>query len=711
MTNIESPADCEDSRGSANVDGNGNSSLSHSRRSLLQTLPLGGSLLLAGCSRFTSGKSGNSTSSPRHTSPEQSSDVSNRTLRLPIRGNDPAKTTFYQLAPKAALSTLATETASTRLSRFVWEPGVWANDIWPTGTLEYLWIDTIEKTPSELTVSIGEDATWSDGHRITGKDIATPVFDVHLHRFFRPFYASDRKDEPSFIFGAFDDFEIGDRSVTYRSSEGFFENFWLSNAATWLGGWFLRAVPTHIEPYARFADALIETVRGAQQGEFNPWESKPWEKNSAPTSSGLKNEYLNDATYAVKFSKAENVLSTGAWDLAEFRGSEAFVFRKNTHHRNAELIDFDTVLFEYTPSARRKQASLQADRLDYAAGVMPRSVVDSLPASMSQLLVPGGWLTGNELGVNFDHPALGTRRVRTAIMYALDHSAIAANIHPSTAKPVTTPGGDCWDATEYVSQAWIDENLITYATDREKAGQLMRDAGYTRDGGSWWVDADGEPITVTLGTASSTPKWEPTVASQLNEFGIEATLERVDETAFEDGVERGKYSLWDSGVKSSTNLAPYLIRIWRLAATNPDKFGIYPTEQFESGNFSQDGTPLPQTEERYRVFTIKAPPVGQPAGPLQEYHPAALALMYWTNPPEPEFRRRVKIGMWLENWYLPILPINKTLQQHFIDDTHWQWPKETPSWENFTNGGSRSMAGIVASGAVRADPDNPENTN
>lgn len=682
----------------------------HSRRRLLQTLVTSGSLLLAGCGQGDSGTSpgtadGQATGTPganglRH--------VSGQTFRAPIE-DDPSKTTFLARHDLRPASLYGWDYPSYSLQRFLWETGVWPDSIWVgTGDIHYTWIEKpIEITPTEITISLRDDARWSDGQRITGRDIAIIPVSLSLRRLFPPYYAQEDTNEPRDIYSAFDGFELPNQSVTYRSSAGHFDIFWDHHIKKRLGTFYgPHYVPTHLEPYDAYANAVIETARRAQQGEITPWK----QGSDAPSKRDLVQEYIRDIQYAEKFGKAENVVTTGAWDLVKMGGAQEFVFEKNEHHRNADRINFETLVLEYTPSdtaATRQHAALKADRLDYGSAVTPQSVAESFPDHITQLQVPGDIYTGNELEITLNHPGMGDRAVRAAIMYALNHEAIAKNIHQSTALPVENPGRDCWDSTEWASQDWLDTNLITYETNREKATTLMLEAGFTRDGNQW-ISPDGKPLELTIATKTDTPRWEPTVASQLSEFGIPTSVRSLSETEFSTRTDAGDFSLWIDDTASMTNTAPNMLGIWYHALRKPGKYGIYPKEQFVTGDFSVGGEPVPKTEERWSDFTIEAPPVGEPDGPLREYTPAVLPLAIWTNPPEAEFRRRVKTGMWLANWFLPILPITKKLEQHFIDEAHWLWPTDTPSWKHFTGEGFRTRGGLFASGTVHANPDNPE---
>lgn len=677
-----------------------------SRRRLLETMTMTGSVALAGCNLLGSGAEDNS---------EGESPTSGQTLRLPVDQN-PSKASFY--APNFAnelestFAVTAKQPVSKRLKLSVREPGVWIDKRWFNTDFYYTWLEDITVSPTEVTVTIRDDATWSDGHPITGQDIALGDISRHIKNSFDPpYYATEEKDEPSLWWDAFDDFNVSDKSVSYRSSPGYFDQFFDWSLRTTFGNSRVSGtvVPTHIEPYDAYAEAVFETAHRAQQGEINPW--KGWDDRLVqpddPHLASLIEKHLaKGGKYVAKFSKPKHVVSTSAWDLVEISGPEA-VFEPNLRHRNVDNINFEQLILEYTPSEKRVWAALKADRLDYAApGPTPQAVVEALPGHITQLKIPGGKTTGNELLLNFNHPALGNRKVREALMYALDQSTIAKNIHQSATLPVTTPGGDCWDATDYVSKEWIEENLTTYTKDRDRAASLMRDAGYTKDG-SQWRNADGKPLTLSFATPNGTPRWEPTVASQLTDFGIRTSVQTFQEATFEKRVDDGEYPMWThSGV--TTSLGIRTLVFWIEDPINQEKTGIYPKEQFQTGKFSVSGTPLPLTEERYDVFAIEAPPIGQPEGPLQTYHPSALAMGIFSNPPKAELRRRVKTTLWLAKWLLAIIPINKTLEQHFIDDAHWQWPTDTPAWEAFTSSGPKSIDGIFASGTLQANPDNPE---
>lgn len=168
--------------------------VSQSRRRLLKTITGGGSVLVAGCGQ------GNS---PSQTGTQEENE-SDQPFRAPIE-DDPSKTTFLSRHAMRPESLYGWQRASISLQRFLWETGVWPDGLWVgNGNIHYTWIEEpIEITPTEVTISIRDDARWSDGHQITGKDIATIPISQSIRRFFPPYYAQDDKGKPTEIYTAF----------------------------------------------------------------------------------------------------------------------------------------------------------------------------------------------------------------------------------------------------------------------------------------------------------------------------------------------------------------------------------------------------------------------------------------------------------------------------------------------------------------------------
>lgn len=218
-----------------------------SRRGFLQTLAVGGSLVAAGCGQTQTGtptgtatEGGGSTGTASPTSTDELPHVSGQTFRAAIN-QDPSKVTFINRFSYEPSSYYGRNRVGYPLQRVTWPPGAWPNKRVPSKSMQiyYNWFEEpIKITPTEVKISIRDDAKWSDGHQITSKDIATLPLQFHIQKGQPPYYVSDGADEPSRVLLAPDEFELTEKSVTYRCSGGHFDQFWERDVAARFGMWY-----------------------------------------------------------------------------------------------------------------------------------------------------------------------------------------------------------------------------------------------------------------------------------------------------------------------------------------------------------------------------------------------------------------------------------------------------------------------------------------
>lgn len=116
--------------------------------------------------------------------------------------------------------------------------------------------------------------------------------------------------------------------------------------------------------------------------------------------------------------------------------------------------------------------------------------------------------------------------VREAFQYIFDRDSIAyvANQYSVvTYRPMLAMAPA--DAKRYMSEeAW--NKIRVYSHNEEQAAELLRQAGWTKQGGSWY-GADGEKLSFTLhydGSNEHQARSAEATATQLNNFGIETKL-------------------------------------------------------------------------------------------------------------------------------------------------------------------------------------------
>ena len=338
------------------------------------------------------------------------------------------------------------------------------------------------------------------------------------------------------------------------------------------------------------------------------------------------------------------------------------------------------------------------------------------------------------------------------MMYAINTENIAQNLHPETTEPVITPGGDNWALEGVLDEAWVEENLISYENDLERAEELMLEAGWERGATDIW-ELDGEPFQVQMGTDAETPVLEQTVQDQLEAFGIEIEITASDEAAFQDRWEgsdqleyieeeyagSGDFELWAGSDADANNVAGFydalashwqagLSNVWWTRARN-----YYPHDVQEEGleEYVGEGWIAAQYDI-WEEWTIDLPPIGDPEGEPEPFNPsytrgAVLWGPYTEADPQPDnpyydaphdetheenAEYYWQKFAWATNYYLPVLPISLDNNQHFTNTANWHWPRDIDAednnhmWDYF--GETYFVYPLVGMSNILANPDNPK---
>jgi len=634
-------------------------------------------------------------------------DVSGQTLRF-VMGSNPEEITFLGFG---GILNFYEEATYSEFPYAMWDAmnereafGRWDNSAyWGSPELDqtdYRLLEGVEFDRSSdvntMTVTIKDDATWSDGTPITARDGAGSVA---FWRFsgVRDTFLIDVEDANPWH--AASDVRMPDgpdgKVYVVEDSQGYMDKFPDPAMLDWAVNWRFGVIaPTHIEPWKTIIDRSFENLQTAVDG--GDWV--------------VRNEIITDVVEPSHFEEwrdPETVVSSGAWKLSEIRGAQEIVLEPNEHFRLADEVNFDRVVYSYAESQERERAALQSGRLDYTFETLPQNLVQELPSEIEQVTTPGG--TGRGLGFDHSDPHLGQRDVRAAIMYALDKEAIANNVHQSATRGITVPGGQMWARDSVASDQWVQNNLIDYSQDIERADSIMQNLGYSRQG-EVWTDADGNQLQYQLPTTSDSPRYETAVAGGLTDWGIEVNVQTYDDATYQDKWEAGDFRLWTTPYGSAhlTGFYAGASEFWWDALNynkELDSWNFFDQEAQEEvlEGYASNGWIAGQFR-RWEPLEIMIPPVGQPDGELQAFKaPFQIGFNGTRSADTEEMHKKY---LWTANWFLPSAPIFQRFNQLFLDTDHWQWPTEDYMWTYLSI--SIWPDWMVGSGMVTANPDNPE---
>ncbi len=629
------------------------------------------------------------------------------------------------------------------------EPGVWDRcwhqmfwGAYSGGPLGFY--ESIEIEEDTITGVIHEDATWSDGEPMKAKDaVATlamwhpPPHEEHgwdhppdLARVFngmvKYYSVPDGMDGKVFQWHHNDHPGWEDVGGFKSVSEG--EVYRWMGGTTSAGG--IRngpSFPSHVDLWEDVVDERIE-----QWDELDPdLDSRvPF----------LQDHVDNEMAEASR--EIGTVPSSGVWTLSEIVGTEELILEPNEQHRHVDELNYDRVVIEYSEDAVRTRAGLQAGRYDFGGAEAGPETVAEMPGKYLQVRGPAN--VGYLLGV--DHAGLfADVEVRQAMMHAIDSPAIAENINPEATVGIDIPGWDVWFADTVLDESWVQENLIDYSQDLDRAAERMQEAGYSRGGDDLW-ERDGEPLQTIIATSDADPRMELTVESQLNEFGFDLNVQTFEGATFNERMHgseeidfienpdeaQGDFDIWRG--RFGAALAWELWALFRNGleyAPRMRAYNIFPHEQQEeviANHYLGSGW----SEAQYPVFDellIELPPIGQPdAEPTEEFNPmytgilAGIFVGYagyddpqldnpYYNPPhdEPHEENAEYFWQqfaWLWNWYLPALPMALAQNQFFVNTENWLWTRDHEMWDFL--GVSGSEANVIAMNEVFGDPQSPK---
>ena len=322
-------------------------------------------------------------------------------------------------------------------------------------------------------------------------------------------------------------------------------------------------------------------------------------------------------------------------------------------HFSADERNFQQAGWRYVPSKSKRSLALANDKIDYWTKTHPtKAQINQQPDAVDWNKVP--LYNGYGIVPNFNKKPWGDRRVRQAILYALDFGLVAKNTSGAYQRnPIKIPCG--------VSNSVLDTYLgdakskyVKYNKNQKKAAQLLRDAGFTKKSGQWYKP-NGEKFAPTLkeGRGGYWVSIGQNVTSQLQSFGINAQLQKIGHTQmYGDTVPNGKFDIigdWWSG-------------LWFR--------GGYPGFHIRSVTLGW------WSEQTHYPKTVELPmPVGNPNGSTETVDVEQLFADLSTAQNDKEEQRLIEKTAWLYNMTLPKMPITVEHDINLFDTKNWKVPK------------------------------------
>lgn len=301
--------------------------------------------------------------------------------------------------------------------------------------------------------------------------------------------------------------------------------------------------------------------------------------------------------------------------------------------------------FLYRPESQSYQAMLAGDLDGAAITIQEQSVMDQYPDQMKRVDLPEFGVTA--LYLQNDHEMFQHREVRQAFAYLLDTERVVANSNPRVA-PLEALA---W-LSDGQAQNWLGDMYDSFTqyfpgSQPEKAAELMREAGFQKDGGTW-VNSDGESFEFSV----KTPGWSAplgvakTTADTLSEFGIQTNVQQQEASNWVSDADTGDFTL--RGGYFGGGPHPF--------------FGL---EQLQGSNLQACNVAL---EAEIPM------PVGDPSGSTETVNAEEKLQQLATTSDSAEAQQLVQELAWFVNQTVPSIPLTNGFIPSWYSTDHWTFP-------------------------------------
>jgi peptide/nickel transport system substrate-binding protein len=236
-----------------------------------------------------------------------------------------------------------------------------------------------------------------------------------------------------------------------------------------------------------------------------------------------------DQLKANQFSSQAPTVGAGAYSFVRYVSGQYVELKRNDSYFRGKVA-LDRIFLKILDPATAL-AQLQTGEVDFMSGV-PIGEISRLKqdANLSVYSVVSPSIS--QIAINNDRPYFKDKRVRQAMMYAIDRQGIVDSIMGGQATLVNSP---------IIGPAWMGQpEFNKYAFDTAKAKSLLKDAG--------WDPGQKVQIMEPSGPSKEQQAYSAVIQQQLHDAGFDVSIYQADSAQVNDKyIARTDYDLFDFG--------------------------------------------------------------------------------------------------------------------------------------------------------------------
>lgn len=475
-------------------------------------------------------------------------------------------------------------------------------------------VEDVQFGDETMTATVNTDYGWSNGEPITAKDIETQITIQLGH-----------------------DYSVGDfvESVTAVDDE---------TAEFELTG--------EVNPDILTQEVFLSNLETSHQ-VFGDYAKRFKEASSEEEKKAVQKDIQN---LVITFDEnVDKLITSGPVKLGDVNNKRVKMV-PNENHPHSDKINYDGVEFLWVKDSSAAQSLLKSDRLDSMEGQLSKSYLDSLPDHHESVDLPE--FGGNAIEFYLQDELYGDVRVRKAFNYLIDQK-LMSKASDFISQPVKYMGG----TPDYLLEQYVPEETLekfpTYERDPEKAASLLKDAGFTEEGGKWYKP-DGEQWKPKIGVASGSTdriKEISVAVSLLKKAGVEAQMSIQESSSYWKGIRQRDYRVATYAWGSRSQRHPYFDYNYMWIGRNYN-------DQNEAWSGLPDEVEVPGT-------------VGDPDSEKETWNIREMTTELGKTQDEERQRELITQLAWTYNQHVIDIPVSASTVNIVMTRDHWNYPSKS----------------------------------
>lgn len=371
----------------------------------------------------------------------------------------------------------------------------------------------------EITFEMRKGLKWADGVEITAKDA---VFSFYFTN--HPAFPTIHSEVDFWIekVEALDDY-----TIRYHWSQPYtFANYSLG---FFPAHYFEKNFQYTLQPYSlndpRYYDPSKDNLATQEKDE-----------------SFKSAQYLKDEEFILKASQGEYntaPLHAGPYKVKKWERGQSLILEPNENHIFGKPL-LDSFIFRTIENTDTLLAATLAGNVDMTLSGLSLDQVMQLEnnkeTTQISYIVPS--MTWDHIDLNIDDPVFSDRKVRQALLHAIDRPGISEELYFGK-----NPVANAWLPPKHPA---YNEDLITkYEYDPKKAKQLLVEAGWILNEKTGLFEKDGKPLKITFITSAGNKlreQMQAVIVSNWKDIGIDAEVKNEQSTTlFTDTLNGRKF--------------------------------------------------------------------------------------------------------------------------------------------------------------------------